>query len=203
VLALVAFTVLAVAVGWALRSGTFDRVVSTSSVPTATQAGASPPAVIDATPAASPVPEATSSAGTDLCGPPAPAPEGSPEVPEDWVTVIDALYTRRSAALVTGQVDLLCDVYDPSSTSLVRDLELDAAYSRQAVRPDELTFVVVSATLVSQDGALVTLEITDELEPYNLVDAQGTVVAELSGIPSATWQTRLVPDSTGTEWRFG
>jgi hypothetical protein len=196
-LAVVAFTVLAVAVGWALRPGTGDPAASASAPSVGIEGDGT------ATPAASTGPEATSTVGVELCGPPEPAPETSPPVPDDWITVIDELYTARSAALVTGQVDLLCDVYDSSSAGLVRDLELDAAYARQNVRPDELTFVVSSATLLSQEGALVTLEITDELQPYNLVNAEGTVVAELPGIPSATWQARLVPDASGEEWRFG
>ena len=199
-LAVAGFAVVALVVGAALRSGGDDVSAQPGT-------GASPSAGAIAgeteSTAATPPPEATSTAGVELCGPPGPAPEQSPEVPEDWVDVIDELYASRSAALVTGQTDLLCEVYDPASAGLVRDLELEAAYARQDVRPDELTFVVTSATLLGQEGALVTLEITDELEPYALVDPQGTVVAELPGIPSATWETRLVPDSTGTQWRFG
>jgi len=141
--------------------------------------------------------------GTELCGPPAPAPEQSPPLAESWVEVVDELYTRRSAALVTGQTSLLCQVYDPLSPGLASDLELEAAYTEQGVRPDALVFVVEDAALVSQDGVLLTVEITDRLEPYSVLDRNGQVVAGLAGIPSETWQARLVPDPTGTAWRFG
>ncbi len=151
-------------------------------------------------PAASPDAE---SAGTLLCGAPGPAPESTPPLAQDWAEVVRALYVRRTAALVTGQTSLLCDVYDPRSPGLASDLELDAAYVAQGVRPDALVFVVEDATLVSEDGALLTLEITDRLEPYRLVDDTGRTVAELPGVPSESWQARLVPDATGSEWVFG
>lgn len=141
--------------------------------------------------------------GTLLCGAPGPAPEQAPELAEDWTTVIEELYTRRSAALVTGQASLLCDVYDPRSPGLESDLALDTAYVEQQVRPDTLLFVVEQANLVEQDGALLTIEITDRLEPYRLLNEAGDVVAELPGIESATWLARLVPDATGQQWRFG
>lgn len=155
-----------------------------------------------------PTPQVTSEVveppdGTQLCGAPGPAPEQAPALAEDWTAVIDELYTRRSAALVTGQASLLCDVYDPRSPGLESDLALDAAYTEQQVRPDALLFVVEQATLVEQEGALLTVEITDRLEPYRLLNEAGDVVAELPGIESATWVARLVPDATGQQWRFG
>lgn len=146
---------------------------------------------------------AQASLGTQLCGAPPPAAEKAPDKPDDWTVVVDELYLRRSAALVTGQQEVLCDVYDPASPGLVSDLELDAAYDEQGARPDGLVFVVEAAALVGEEAALVTLEITDQLTPYRLVDDSGDVVAELPGIGSETWQARLVPDATGTEWRFG
>lgn len=144
-----------------------------------------------------------SSAGTDLCGAPGPAPDTVPDLAENWVSVVDELNTRRSAALVTGQTSLLCQVYDPLSPGLVSDLELDAAYTDRGVRPDSLEFVVEQAELVEQEGGLLVLEITDRLEPYLLLAEDGRVVAELPGIGTETWQARLVPDSTGEQWRFG
>jgi hypothetical protein len=162
-----------------------------------------------ATPTASPTTtaaatsDAASAAAIELCGAPQEPPEEAPELADDWAEVVSALYLRRSAALVTGQTSLLCEVYDPLSTGLVSDLELDAAYEDQGVRPDALVFVVEEATLVEQEGALLLVEVTDQLEPYRLVNASGETVAELDGIPSETWQARLVPDPSGTHWRFG
>lgn len=153
-----------------------------------------------AAPAASPD---AASAGTLLCGAPGPAPDETPPLAQDWVEVVRTLYVRRTAALVTGQTSLLCDVYDPRSPGLASDLELDAAYEEQGVRPDSLVFVVEEASLVSEEGALLTVEITDRLEPYRLVDDSGRTVAELPGVPSETWRARLVPDATGSEWVFG
>jgi hypothetical protein len=162
-------------------------------------------ATVQATPPAEPTEpsEEVSTIGTEVCGAPEPLPADVPPVPDDWATVIRDLYTTRAAALVTGQNELLCDVYDPRSPGLVDDLQLDQAYADQGVRPDRLVFQVEEVTIVAQEGALVTLEVTDRLEPYSLVGADGAVVAELPGIPPATWQARLVPDATGQEWRFG
>jgi hypothetical protein len=158
-----------------------------------------------ATPDADPAqtPAVAVSAGVELCGPPGAAAPTTPPTPQDWAVVVRELYTRRSAALLTGQQRRLCDVYDQRSAGLVSDLELDAAYTDQQVRPDALVFVVEDAEVVEQQGGLVVLEITDRLEPYALLGGDGTVVAELPGLPATTWQARLVPDSTGQEWRFG
>jgi hypothetical protein len=158
---------------------------------------ASPAATTDVTA------EAAAAAGVALCGAPAPAPEETPAAPDDWVDVVTDLYLRRSAALVTGQTSLLCEVYDPRSPGLAADIELDEAYRAQQVRPDGLDFLVESAEQVQEDGAAAILEVTDQLQPYRLVTPSGDVVAELPGVPSETWLARVVPDATGTEWRFG
>lgn len=209
-LAVAAVGLVAILAGVGLWLGSRDSGGSVDEARTDPPIPSEPSAQATATP--SPTPDASGSAeptvdmaalGTELCGAPAPAPDEPPELADDWVTVIDELYTRRSAALVTGQSNLLCDVYDPLSPGLASDLELDAAYATQGVRPDSLVFVVEQATLLDQDGALLVLEITDSLEPYSLIGEDGRVVAELPGIGSETWQARLVPDSTGTQWRFG
>lgn len=199
---------------WLVQSGSDDATTAAArtdpalpAAPALPSAAASPSGSAQATTSAAPTPSATGEAtppvGTELCGSPAPVPDEAPELAEDWTQVVDDLYLRRSAALVTGQTSLLCDVYDPLSPGLPSDLELDAAYSEQGVRPDSLVFVVEAATLVEQEGALLVLEITDSLEPYVLRGEDGRVVAELPGISSETWQARLVPDATGTQWRFG
>lgn len=169
----------------------------------------SPTPTQQASPTPSPSPTATSTAqpepppaGVALCGAPPPAPEQAPELAQDWAAVIRELYVRRSAALVTGQTELLCEVYDPLAEGLVSDLALEAAYAEQGVRPDELAFVVESAELVEQDGALLLVEVTDRLEPYRLLNDAGEVVAELPGIPSETWRAQLVPDADGERWLF-
>ncbi len=147
--------------------------------------------------------ELAAQTGVALCGAPPPAPESAPPRPDDWAEVVAELYVRRSAALVTGQTSLLCDVYDPLSPGLADDLALEAAYQEQDLRPDGLDFVVESAEQVERTGALVLVEVTDRLEPYLLLGPDGDVAAELPGIETGTWQARLVPDATGTEWRFG
>ena len=164
--------------------------------------GAEPTADGDAQPT-DPEAELAAQTGLALCGAPPPAPESAPERPDDWTQVIAELYVRRSAALVTGQTSLLCEVYDPLSPGLADDIALEAAYQEQNLRPDGLDFVVESAEQVDRDGALVLVEVTDRLEPYLLLGPDGEVAAELPGIESGTWQARLVPDGTGTEWRFG
>jgi hypothetical protein len=175
------------------------------------QASPTPTEQASPTPTPTPTPTATATvtgepepppAGVALCGAPPPAPEQAPELAQDWAEVIRELYVRRSAALVTGQTELLCEVYDPLAEGLVSDLALEAAYAEQGVRPDELAFVVESAELVEQDGALLLVEVTDRLEPYRLLNDAGEVVAELPGIPSETWRAQLVPDAEGERWLF-
>jgi outer membrane biosynthesis protein TonB len=192
----------ALAVRWA-SSDESTPVVSAG--PSAT-ASVGPSLSPQATEQPSPVAEdgdTSAAAAIELCGAPPPAAEQAPPLPDDWADVVRELYTTRSAALVTGQTSLLCDVFDPGSPGLASDLELAAAFERQQVRPDQLTWVVDEVTLDAEQGALVTLTITDELEPYSLVNDEGRVVAELPGIDQATWQARLVPDASGEQWRFG
>ena len=50
-----------------------------------------------------------------------------------WAEVVSALYLRRSAALVTGQTSLLCEVYDPLSPGLADDIT-DATEIAERVR---------------------------------------------------------------------
>ncbi len=212
---LLALVLVAVAVGVAAIVSTSDDESTPSALPapttdpTPTRASAAPMPAATGDPSGSPAPGTPAPSpgpapeGTQLCGPPGSAPESTPPLADDWAEVVRALYVRRTAALLTGQTSLLCEVYDPRSPGLASDLELDAAYDEQGVRPDALVFVVEEATLVSEDGALLTVEVTDRLEPYRLVDDSGRTIAELPGVESETWQARLVPDSTGSEWVFG
>lgn len=198
-----AATVAAVLVATSGDTSDVSAVPTPTAGPAPGRNSAAPAPEPTAQPTDSPVAEPVAPAGTLLCGAPGPAPESPPPLAEDWAEVVRTLYVRRAAALVTGQTSLLCDVYDPRSPGLASDLELDAAYVEQGVRPDALVFVVEEASLVGEEGALLTIEITDRLEPYRLVDDNGRAVAELPGVPSETWQARLVPDATGSEWVFG
>ncbi len=199
-LGLLPLLAVAVLVGLAIRWATSDAFPATPA-----RATAPGPLSPQATQLPSPVAndDVASLAAIELCGAPPPAAQTAPPTPDDWAEVVDELYTRRSAALVTGQTSLLCDVFDPASPGLTSDLELAAAFERQQVRPDQLTWVVDDVQLDSEQGALVTLTITDRLEAYSLVGSDGRVVAELPGVDAATWTARLVPDETGQEWRFG
>jgi hypothetical protein len=178
-----------------------DAAPTGGSTPTAASAGQTPAPSAQASGAAEG--ELAAETGVALCGAPPPAPDSAPPRPDDWADVIAALYVRRSAALVTGQTSLLCEVYDPLSPGLADDIALDAAYREQQLRPDGLDFVVESAEQLEREGALVLVEVTDRLEPYVLLGPDGDVAAELPGLASGTWQARLVPDASGTQWRFG
>jgi hypothetical protein len=139
----------------------------------------------------------------DLCGGPQPAPTEQPPEVSDWTQVVQSLYTRRAEAFNDVDAEALCDVYAPTSQALADDAELLQMYADSGVHTLGLSFEVVTAELVSQEGGRVVLQITDRLPPYQLVDDDGVVEAEKDGLPEATWQAELVPAPDASGWRFG
>lgn len=152
-------------------------------------------------------PESVDEGQSDLCGGPRPAPEEEPAEVTDWTQEVQRLYTLRAQAFEEIDADLLCQVYAPTSEGLVRDVELLQEYAENEVRTQDLSFEVINADLVEQNGGTVVLEIADRLPPYQLVDTDGDVVETKEGIDHGTWTAELVPiadepDQTPT-WRFG
>ncbi len=138
----------------------------------------------------------------DLCGGPQPAPTAQPPEVTDWTQVVQSLYALRTEAFAELDAPALCDVYAPTSQVLARDAELLQLYAEAGVHTEGLAFEVVTAELLSENGRVV-LEITDRLPDYQLVDDEGTVVAEKEGLAEATWQAELVPAPDASGWRFG
>jgi serine/threonine protein kinase len=140
---------------------------------------------------------------SELCGGQYPAPEQQPPAPEDWTGVIENLYSERAQAFVELDSELLCDIYAPSHPRLAEDYEALRAYSDEDVHVEGLSFDVVTATLVSQESGLVTIEITDRISPYQLVNDQGEVLHDEPPSGDQTWQIELVPSADGASWRIG
>ncbi|MQA88594.1 MAG: protein kinase [Streptosporangiales bacterium] len=140
---------------------------------------------------------------TELCGGPQPAPTEQPPEVSDWTNVVEHLYDQRAAAYAELDSELLCEVYSPTHPRLARDFDVLQAYAEEGVMAVGLQFEVVTAELVSQESGLVVLEVTDRVSPYQLVDAEGLVVADREGVPEATWEMELVPAADASGWRIG
>jgi len=140
---------------------------------------------------------------SELCGGQYPAPEQQPPTPEDWTGVIENLYVQRAQAYIELNSELLCEIYTPSHPRLAQDYEALKKYADGGVEVQGLSFDVVTATLVSQESGLVTIEITDRISPYQLVDEQGNVVRDEPASGDQTWQIELVPSADGASWRIG
>lgn len=148
-------------------------------------------------------PEGDVDDSSELCGGQYPAPEQQPPSPDDWTGVIENLYTLRAQAFVDLDSELLCDIYAPSHPRLARDYAALRAYAEEGVHVEGLSFEIVTATLVSQESGLVTIEITDRISSYQLVDEAGEVVHSEPASPDQTWQIELVPSEDGASWRIG
>jgi hypothetical protein len=156
-------------------------------------------------PPPSPQPTAADSAAAaeEVCGGPEPAPGQAPPPVEDWTPVLQELYAQRSVAFERLDPSLLCDVYVPGSTGLAADVELIREYAEAGVRPADIAWTVVSSEVVEQTGARVSLLITDELPPYELIDSDREAVGEQDGLPRESWEAEMLPSQDGTSWRFG
>jgi hypothetical protein len=156
-------------------------------------------------PPPSPQPTAADSAqaAEEVCGGPVPAPGEAPPAVEDWTPVLQELYAQRSVAFESLDPSLLCEVYVPGSTGLAADVELIRDYAEAGVRPADIAFTVLSTEIVDQTGARVSLLVTDELPPYDLIDSDREVVGEQPGLPRESWEAEMLPSADGTSWRFG
>ncbi|NED96650.1 protein kinase [Phytoactinopolyspora alkaliphila] len=150
-------------------------------------------------------PDSVDQADADLCGGPRPAPEEEPPEVSDWTQEVQRLYTLRAQAFEEVDAELLCQVYAPTSEGLARDVELLQQYADARVRTQNLSFEVIDAELLEQNGGTVVLEISDRLPPYQLIDEGGDVVREVEGTEQ-TWAAELVPvadvGSQAPTWRF-
>lgn len=145
-------------------------------------------------------------ASTDLCGGPQPAPTAAPPAVTDWTQEVQRLYSLRAQAFEESNAELLCEVHAPTNSILVDDAELLEEYADAGVHTEGLTFEVVNAELVSQEGGRATVTITQRIPDYTLVNEDGEVEQEIAGTEEQTWDADLVavanPDGT-TSWRFG
>ncbi len=144
-------------------------------------------------------------ASTDLCGGPQPAPTTAPPEVSDWTNEVQRLYSQRSEAFEEGNPELLCQVHAPSNPVLAEDVALLEEYSDAGVHTDGLTFEVVNAELVEQDGGRATVRITQRIPDYTLVNDDGEVEQEIQGTEDETWEAELVavPNDDEISWRFG
>lgn len=152
-------------------------------------------------------PGAVEETQVDLCGGPRPAPEEEPAEVTDWTQEVQRLYELRAQAFEDLDAELLCQVYAPTSEGLVRDVELMQEYADKGVRTRNLSFEVIDAELVEQNGGTVVLEISDRLPAYQLINDAGEVVEQKPGMDNDTWTAELIPiadEGTATPtWRFG
>lgn len=147
-----------------------------------------------------------SEASTDLCGGPQPAPTAPPPTVTNWTEEVQRLYSLRAQAFEDSDPELLCQVHAPTNATLANDADLLQEYEDAGVHTEGLTFEVVNAELVSQEGGRATVTITQRIPNYQLVNDDGEVEQEIDGTAEQTWDANLVavanPDGT-TSWRFG
>lgn len=152
-------------------------------------------------------PSGDAEAPVDLCGGPQPAPTATPAAVTDWTQEVQRLYSLREQAFEELDAQLLCQVHSPTNTVLATDVETLQAWSDAGIRADGLTMEVVTAELVSQQAGKVVLDITERVQPYDLVDEDGEVVERKEGTPENTWRAELVAvadeGNPVPTWRFG
>lgn len=128
------------------------------------------------------------------------SPRGPTAVPSaDWPAILAGLDGRRSAAFAQADARLLAEVYTPGDAMRVDTGRIEAlAAAGERVRGLALRYVDVRARSASADRA--RLIVTDELSPYERVDAAGTVVQRYAGRGARRWQLTLIRGADG--WRI-
>lgn len=150
--------------------------------------------------------ETTPAVDDDLCGGPRPAPTDEPVEVEDWTAEMQRLYTLRAQAFTELNPDLLCQVYAPTSPSLAEDVDQLRDWAEAGVHAEGLVMQVIDVEVVDVTGGSVTLNVTDQVMPYELVDEDGESAQDVEGKPEQEWVATLVAvaDEEGAtpQWRI-
>ena len=122
-------------------------------------------------------------------------------VAEDrWAAVLDDLLAARARAFATADEAALAAVYAPSAPAGAADAGLVRALAAVGHTAEGVRHRVsaVDVVTVTADGA--ELQVVDRLQPYDVRDASGAVVARRPGRGEAVQRVRLVRTAAG--WRL-
>ena len=120
-----------------------------------------------------------------------------------WSGTLTELDARRSTAFAGSDAEVLAQVYAPGSPALAADTEQLHELQAAGVTAHGLRLTVVDASVRQTAPGRVVLAVRDLIRPYQLVDADGELVAQRAGRGERNWLITLVPatDPLG-EWRI-
>jgi hypothetical protein len=118
----------------------------------------------------------------------------------DWARTLTALDAARSAAFARADARGLDAVYVPGSAPHRSDTALLTRHARRGERVADLHLVVVRATATATSPGEATLDVTDRLLPYTVVDRMGRVVRRWPGRGDQHW--RITLHKNGSTWRI-
>lgn len=117
-----------------------------------------------------------------------------------WRSRLHALDDLRSTAFARGDARILHDVYTKASAALDADLATLHAYDRRGLRVRGLRLELVTVHQRSRSPTRAVLRVTDRLDGYWVVDADGRVVRHEPGRDEITW--RMTLRRTHGSWRI-
>ena len=120
--------------------------------------------------------------------------------PASWRAVLAGLDGRRAAAFAESNPAVLAEVYVEGSPPYAADVAslrslVDAGNRARPVRHE-----LQEVRLITRTAAGVTVEVTDEMPAYDVVNSAGAVVGSDPGRGPKSWQVELV--LAGDGWRI-
>ena len=127
--------------------------------------------------------------------------QAGPTTVDDWRSVVDGLYRRRTEAFATASPELLDDVYVGGSALLAADTELTRVLAAEGEVLRGFVPVVEEVTAAQPDGDRVRLDLIDSRPAYEVVPAGRPDGAALrTGAGRAEAAVRMVLVRTGDGW---
>ena len=120
--------------------------------------------------------------------------------PASWRAVLAGLDGRRAVAFAESNPAVLAEVYVEGSPPYAADVAslrslVDAGNRARPVRHE-----LQEVRLITRTAAGVTVEVTDEMPAYDVVNSAGAVVGSDPGRGPKSWQVKLV--LAGDGWRI-
>ncbi|WP_026310771.1 protein kinase [Parafrankia elaeagni] len=122
----------------------------------------------------------------------------SPE--QAWRAVLDELNSARSAAFERADPATLAGADAPGSPALSHDEGLIGEMRERGVHATPVRVQIVDLVIRSESADEVVLRVTESIEPYDFVDAAGTVQASEPRVPPSTRDLTLRRTEGG--WRL-
>jgi len=110
----------------------------------------------------------------------------------DWPTILDDLDAARAAAFANADTVVLGVVDAPGSPALASDRAAVRALAARNLQARGFRIEVVTVQATTVGAASAVLDVTDRRQPYELVGADGSVVATQPGRGPGRWRVELV-----------